>query len=565
VSSLKLETVYKLAYGDQKPFETSKSLGPFLNALLTVYINKEIYGYKEGSFFVEGPLDIFLRMYIEYGMDLETLFKGINSYYLTNKTDIDIDDFLSSYFCESPLFSECESVKLLKTMDERSLKRAGLNKPINVNFSPEFIFFALSNARAATNFIVETNSIYRKMELRNFFVLVSDVFMHSDKYGVNTVKEACDVIQKKSHTHSEPGSYYVKIFKKAMDTFLESNSFKNLTDFSKKAKSSSLVNEVVKVDDLIDENFSINEKGNEVVIENTSFDSMNSLCDLNSYIIGQDEAVEKIVDRLLSSLVGFNDTNKPISSFLLTGPTGVGKTETAKTVAKLWCDGKMHTLDMTTFSNKEDISRLVGASAGYVGYDDKISFVEYVDQNPKCVLLFDEIDKCHRDCLDILMRMLDEGELITAKGKKISLKDTIVFCTTNLTEYLKDNKNSKTINQLITSDGGFRKEIVGRFDEVVEYKKLSFEEYKQIAKIFLDKAIEGFEKGNNKKIELKYSEDLVDKIVKDADFDTLGARAIKTSIQHNFINRVSKFIIKNGANNCALNVKPEDVELIKIR
>jgi len=220
---------------------------------------------------------------------------------------------------------------------------------------------------------------------------------------------------------------------------------------------------------------------------------------------------------------------------------------------------------MSEYMEKHSVSKLIGSPPGYVGYDEGGQLSEKVRRNPYSILLFDEIDKCHRDCLDILMRMLDEGELITAKGKKISLKDTIVFCTTNLTEYLKDNKNSKTINQLITSDGGFRKEIVGRFDEVVEYKKLSFEEYKQIAKIFLDKAIEGFEKGNNKKIELKYSEDLVDKIVKDADFDTLGARAIKTSIQHNFINRVSKFIIKNGANNCALNVKPEDVELIKIR
>lgn len=284
------------------------------------------------------------------------------------------------------------------------------------------------------------------------------------------------------------------------------------------------------------------------------------ISELDKYVIGQDEAVKKVMEKIMGSYVGFQSEKEPVATFLLTGPTGVGKTETAKAVANLCFDKNIFVVDMTTFKNDADISRLLGGSPNYVGYGDPNAFCDFVAENPKCVLLFDEIDKASKGCLDLLMRMIDEGEFINAKGNVVSLRDAVIMCTTNLTEYVQDK--TSILEEKITNTDGLRKEIVVRFSEVIEYKQLSKEACKQIAeKFFLVNNIENFERRNqNKFLKLEYSQSLLDKIVDDANYSLFGARDLKKSIQRNFISPVSKYVIKNNPQNQTLYVGIDGVK-----
>lgn len=296
------------------------------------------------------------------------------------------------------------------------------------------------------------------------------------------------------------------------------------------------------------------------VLENEDW---HKISDLGKYVIGQDEAVEKVSEKIMGSYVGFQSEKEPVATFLLTGPTGVGKTETAKAVANLCFDKNIFVVDMTTFKNDADISRLLGGSPNYVGYGDPNAFCDFVAEHPKCVLLFDEIDKASKGCLDLLMRMIDEGEFINAKGNVVSLRDAVIMCTTNLTEYVEDK--TSIVEEKITHTDGLRKEIVGRFSEVVEYKQLTKEACKQIAKqFFLASNIENFERRNQDKfLKLEYSPDLLDKIVDDANYSLFGARDLKKSIQRNFISPVSKYIISHNPQNQTLFVGTNGVKTSK--
>lgn len=284
---------------------------------------------------------------------------------------------------------------------------------------------------------------------------------------------------------------------------------------------------------------------------------------LTEYVIGQDEACEVIRDKILGTAVGFRSEKQPLATFLLTGPTGVGKTETAKAIADLCFDGNFFTVDMTTFKSDADISRLVGASPNYVGYGDANAFCDFLAEHPKSVLLFDEIEKAHAGCLDILMHMLDEGQFITSRGNVISLKDTVVFCTTNLTEYIEDDKMDYI--EKMTSKQGLRKEIVGRFNEVVEYKHLNKEACKEIAqKFFLTRQIEHFNTNNQgTELKIEYTDDLLDKIISDANYKLFGARDIKKAIQKDFISPAANYIIKNRPQNTTIVVSSNGVNIKK--
>lgn len=309
-------------------------------------------------------------------------------------------------------------------------------------------------------------------------------------------------------------------------------------------------------------------KENQQTKKLTETESWKNVQNLPEYVIGQDEAINTVMERLMGAYVGFKSEDEPVASFLLTGPTGVGKTETAKAIANLCYDGNIYTVDMASFKNDADVSRLLGGSPNYVGYSDKNEFCDFLKNHPKCVLLFDEIDKAHNGCLDLLMRMIDEGEFINAKGEKISLRDAVIICTTNYSE----NKSSivgfgntaKTEEQ-IAGGFGFRKEMVGRFNAVIEYKRLSKESCKKIAeKYFLKKAIKNFNTNNkDNKIKLVYDQTLLDKIVDDANTNFFGARDLKKAIQKNFITPVSTYIIKNNPSNATLVVSADGIKLQK--
>ena len=280
---------------------------------------------------------------------------------------------------------------------------------------------------------------------------------------------------------------------------------------------------------------------------------------LDRYLLGQNDAVKTVKDKLWSASVGFRDENKPIASFLLTGPSGVGKTETAKTVAKLCFDNKIHIIDMTSFKGDADVSRLVGGSPNYVGYSDRNDFLDFIDNNVSGVLLFDEIEKASKGCLDLLLRMFDEGEIIDAKSHTHSVKNMVIFCTTNLTQdqmYLDDCPIEE---RLTLGKYALRKEFVGRFDNVVEYKHLGKDACKEITQNILDKSIQKFSKQTKYNIGIKYDDGLVNKIIKNANMELFGARGIKTAVQNIFINPVSEYIITNDIKDTTIFVKENQI------
>lgn len=182
---------------------------------------------------------------------------------------------------------------------------------------------------------------------------------------------------------------------------------------------------------------------------------------LKTKVFGQDEALKEISETLLTSYAGLSDETRPLGSFLLTGPTGVGKTETVKAVTEFFFDRQenMIRIDMSEFSEKHSVAKLIGAPAGYVGYDDGGVLTEAVRRKPYSVILFDEIEKAHPDFSDILLQILDDGRLTDNKGRTINFKNTIIFMTTN----------SKNLSV------DFKPEVLGRIDAKLEYHSLGNE------------------------------------------------------------------------------------------
>ena len=280
--------------------------------------------------------------------------------------------------------------------------------------------------------------------------------------------------------------------------------------------------------------------------------NVDNINEVNNIIIGQTKQLELIKQKLISSNFGFKDNTKPIASFLLTGPTGVGKTQTAKAIANLCFNKNMFTLDMSTFKIKEDVVKFIGSPVGFVGSDEQMPFCEFCLKNPGSVILFEEIDKCNYECLDILLRMLDEGEFIDAKGRAISVKDTVIFLTTNITEYQNENailnycQTEESDANIKVCQRGMRKEFVARVDEVIEYEHLNSYELVQITRKKLNSVIKQFESNNKEKnLTLHCSEPVIGEIVANSNTKMFGARDLNKSIQNYFIKPVVKYLYSN--------------------
>ena len=160
---------------------------------------------------------------------------------------------------------------------------------------------------------------------------------------------------------------------------------------------------------------------------------------------GQDEAIKLVSDAILRSRAGINDPNRPIGSFIFLGPTGVGKTEVAKTLAYELFDDERHMvrIDMSEYMESHSVSRLVGAPPGYVGYDEGGQLTEAVRRNPYSIVLFDEIEKAHKDVFNILLQILDDGRITDSQGRTVDFKNTIIIMTSNLgSEYILEGKEN---------------------------------------------------------------------------------------------------------------------------
>lgn len=274
-------------------------------------------------------------------------------------------------------------------------------------------------------------------------------------------------------------------------------------------------------------------------------------CDeFRSSIIGQNNAVDSIIDKLTSVACGFVTPEKPIATMLLNGPTGVGKTQTAKAISNVFFDSKMYTVDMSTFKNEADLTRLTGSSPGYIGYDDRNAFIDFCMDNPRSVLLFDEIDKCAPSCLSFLLRVLDEGKFTTSKGEVVDLSKAVVIATTNQQVSIDQNSANHNLNEMTSRSGEvgspFVKELLGRFDSLLEYSELTGEDIKEILKQKLVIKKQNFEEQNGGKLTVDWTNNLLNEIVNDSRTKATGARSLNSGIDRIFVRPISKYVVEKG-------------------
>ena len=278
---------------------------------------------------------------------------------------------------------------------------------------------------------------------------------------------------------------------------------------------------------------------------------------LHNRVIGQDEAVEKVSNAVMRSRAGISDPNRPIGSFLFLGPSGVGKTELSKALSEALFDDEKNLIriDMSEYMEKFSVSRLVGAPPGYVGYEEGGQLTEAVRRKPYSVILFDEIEKAHHDCLDLLLQILDDGRVTDSQGRLIDFKNTIIILTSNvgsdiilnsMERYGKitDEATEEINNRLKTL---FRPEFLNRLDEIITFRPLNKEDLKGI----LDIAIKNIEKRlSQKELYLKLTDKAKEYIVENGCDTIYGARKLKRYLVQTLENLIAKTLLLNS------NIKP---------
>lgn len=274
---------------------------------------------------------------------------------------------------------------------------------------------------------------------------------------------------------------------------------------------------------------------------------------LHARVIGQDKAVQAVADAVLRARAGINDPERPIGSFLFLGPTGVGKTELARTLAAHLFDdaNAMVRLDMSEYMEKHTVSRLVGSPPGYVGYDEGGQLTEAVRRHPYCVLLFDEIEKAHPDVFNILLQLLDDGRLTDNQGRTVSFKETVVIMTSNIgSDALLDSMQEhaeitpdceRTVLQRLRQH--FRPEFLNRVDETVLFHPLSEHESSQVAKLFLDNLRQRMQA---QQLDLQVSDEALAWIAAQGYDAVYGARPMKRTIQQLLETPLSRLILSGN-------------------
>ena len=271
---------------------------------------------------------------------------------------------------------------------------------------------------------------------------------------------------------------------------------------------------------------------------------------LHKRVVGQDEAVRLVSEAILRSRAGIADPNKPIGSFLFLGPTGVGKTELAKTLAEALFDSEKNLvrIDMSEYMEKFSVSRLIGAPPGYVGYEEGGQLTEAVRRKPYSVILFDEVEKAHPDVFNILLQVLDDGRITDSQGRTVDFKNTIIILTSNLgSQYLLDGIDETgeisqqardQVNELLKRS--FRPEFLNRLDEIVFYKPLTKENVTHIIDLM---AADINRRLEDKQLTVELTPAAKDYIIESAYDPIYGARPLRRFLQHTVETLVSKKII----------------------
>ncbi|BDR58854.1 ATP-dependent Clp protease ATP-binding subunit [Xylocopilactobacillus apicola] len=276
--------------------------------------------------------------------------------------------------------------------------------------------------------------------------------------------------------------------------------------------------------------------------------------DLKKKVIGQDEAVDKVARAIRRNRIGFNKSGRPIGSFLFVGPTGVGKTELAKQLAKtlFGTENSMIRFDMSEYMEKFSVSKLIGSPPGYVGYEEAGQLTERVRRNPYSLILLDEVEKAHPDVLNMFLQILDDGRLTDSKGRTVSFKDTIIIMTSNAGQGTteasvgfgasKSGSSHSVLNQL--SDY-FKPEFLNRFDDIVEFQSLSKTDLLKIVNIMLNDTNADI---SNQGISIHVTDPAKEKIVELGYDPKMGARPLRRVIQEQVEDKVADFYLDHPQN-----------------
>ncbi len=312
-----------------------------------------------------------------------------------------------------------------------------------------------------------------------------------------------------------------------------------------------------------------------LLIEKNNQIAKKTKADLEKKVIGQNEVIKEINQTLLRRSSGISDPNKPLGSFLFIGASGVGKTLTAKILAESLCPIQTNNLiqiNMSEFMERHSISKLLGAPAGYIGYDEDKSLIEKVRQNPYSVVLFDEIEKADKNILNVLLQVLDEGKITDAKGRLINFKNTIIILTSNIgTSEMNqlskigfdDSSNSLKKQEKLTKENiqkeiskTLSKELLNRLDSILIFNYLNKNSLEKITKNELQKLINRLK---NKKIKLTFNKSVLNLIAQKSNNPQQGARLIKNQIEKNIESLVAEKILTSKIKKIELGTKNKKV------
>ncbi len=264
---------------------------------------------------------------------------------------------------------------------------------------------------------------------------------------------------------------------------------------------------------------------------------------LKKRVKGQDEAIHLVSEAIIRARAGIKDPNRPIGSFIFLGPTGVGKTEVAKSLAYELFDDERHMvrIDMSEYMEPHSVARLIGSPPGYVGYDDGGQLTEAVRRNPYSIVLFDEIEKAHRDVFNILLQILDDGRITDSQGRTVDFKNTIIIMTSNLgSDYILEGHKDSSDMVMGELRRTFKPEFINRIDEIIIFNSLS----KNVVYEILDKIISEIEyRLRDKKLTLNVTEKAKKYIIENSYDEKYGARPIKRYVSRNIETLIAKAII----------------------
>ena len=320
---------------------------------------------------------------------------------------------------------------------------------------------------------------------------------------------------------------------------------------SQKNGDTSLLRQEVTFDDIAE----VVSKWTSIPVQNLNQSEKDKLLSLESIlkekIIGQDSEIRAVADSIKRSRTGLNDPSKPLASFLFLGPTGVGKTELSKVTAKIIFDSNssITRLDMSEYMEKHSVSKIIGAPPGYLGFESGGQLTEAVRKNPYSLILLDEIEKAHKDILDILLQVLDDGIITDGQGRTINFKNSIIVLTSNLgSQSINDlsvrKEDTNEIKKVVDNEikKFFKPEFLNRLDEIVIFNNLELNDIKEIAKIQL----QHLEKRLNKKnLKFKITDEAINQLVENSFDHAYGARPLKRIIQKQIETKISNNILNN--------------------